>query len=180
MRVRKRQKLFRFEVDQSVRIEEMNRASFVGLANKEYSFVVKISARTKRQLKEHFRRNGRLKQYAPLVFASLIIKIVNLVSFRVQDVVIDIEYPGYELKIQELLRHFSPEIKVYFASIGKKSPAHYAAYGVFIGKKKEDAAIKTQDVLHILKNGPRTVTHLDITKRFAAHSEPSNNDSTYD
>lgn len=144
------QKLFRFEVDQSIRIEEMNKDSIVALANTEKSFTLKIPRRAKRQAREFFRRQGQPKQFPPSIFAAAIILAVRKSNYQFHDLVIDIEYPGYEKAIITLLNHALPDIKIYFTSIGKKSPAHYAAYGVYIKKRRADMLATADQLLRML------------------------------
>lgn len=144
------QKLHRFEVDQSVRIEETNRDTTVAIANAEKSFAIKLPRRTKRQVFEYFRRIGTPKQFAPRIFAASIIVLLQKSKFHTQDIVIDIEYPGYEKEILFWITKVFPNISVYFTEIGKKSSAHYAAYGVFIKKRKADYVVSARELLHLL------------------------------
>jgi len=44
-----------------------------------------------------------------------------------------------------------PEMEVYFTAIGKKSRAHFVAYGVHIGRKSADHRMNTAKLLEILK-----------------------------
>ncbi|OGY37838.1 MAG: hypothetical protein A3E36_02170 [Candidatus Andersenbacteria bacterium RIFCSPHIGHO2_12_FULL_45_11b] len=147
----RKQKQFRFEVDQSIRIEETNKDSIVALANDEQSFTVKIPRRAKRQIFETFRRKGSPKQFAPSVFAVAIILIINKSKLKPQDLVIDIEYPGYETEIMQCISEAFPKLKIYFTEIGKKSPAHYAAYGVYIKKRKANALCSSEEILRQIK-----------------------------
>ena len=145
------QKLTRFEVDQSIRVEELNRDTFIGLANTESYLILKLTARTKRRLFEHFRRLGQPKKFAPTVFASAIVLSVKASIPSVSDLIIDIEYPGYELLIINLIKKQLPDILVYFSIIGKKSPAHFAAYGAHLNKKTADLTVAAAEILRIIK-----------------------------
>lgn len=145
------QKLYRFEVDQSVRIEELNRPSIVGLANTEDSISIKLNIRTKRQLHEHFRRLGQPKRFAPKVFAGIIVFAIKNYNKDISELLIDIEYPGYEILISQILKKHFPELLVYFGVIGKKSPAHYVAYGVHKGNKEVDLILKNfKEILKLI------------------------------
>ncbi len=150
------------EVDQSVRIEELTKDTIVGIANKEVSFTIIVSKRTKRVLLEMFRVCGKPKKFAPYVFAAAIGLGIKQAPFKSSDLIVDIEYPGYEQEILRIIRQMNPEIEVYFTTIGRKSFAHYAAYGVYTGKRNADMRIDTRKFIKILfkenKNGSRTVT----------------------
>lgn len=163
------QKLFQFEIDQSIRIEELNKDTILGLANKEKFYAVIISAKTKRRLFEIYRLQGRRKQFAPFIFAAAIVLILQKSGYKFYDIIIDIEYPGYELKITDFIKKFFPEINIYFSKIGKNSAAHYAAYGVYIGKIKINNFLNFSDLFKIIKNDSRTVTYPD---------KPENSQST--
>jgi len=144
------QKLFRFEADQSVRVEELTDDTIIAIANYESGRAIVITSRIKRRLLEHYRCLGKPKKFAPHVFAaSLVLMIVNS-EFRVDELVIDIEYPGYETAIIDLLQKYSPKLTVYFSIIGKKSPAHFVAYGVHKGKRKPDQSTKFDEILAII------------------------------
>jgi hypothetical protein len=55
---------------------------------------------------------------------------------------------------------YYPELYIRFNSVGKKSPAHYAAYGVFSGRKKPDFEARVKDLMKII-NDPRAFYHQD-------------------
>lgn len=148
---KKIQKKFRFEVDQSIRIEELTDDSIIAIANKENCFSVKLSTKSKQQLYRYYKNLGKSKKFGPDVFSAATVAAIRLSGFRVPELVIDIEYPGYELGIRKILvRHFS-KMLVYFGVIGKKSPAHFVAYGVHVKKRKHDAVVTDKDVLKIIK-----------------------------
>lgn len=146
-----RQKLFRFEVDQSIRIEEMNRDSYVALANSEFSFTLKIPRRVKRRVREVFRRQGKPKMFAPYTFAVVIILAINKSGYKFQELVIDIEYPGYEKEIIKIITILFPDIEIYFTEIGKKSLAHFAAYGAYLEKRSVNSVVTAEELLSIIQ-----------------------------
>ncbi|MBU3901415.1 hypothetical protein KKF25_02115, partial [Patescibacteria group bacterium] len=168
------QKLLRFEIDQSVRIEELAKDTIIGIANKEISFALRISRHLKRQLKEMFRQAGQPKYFAPKVFAATIVaglmKMKNS-GLRFDDIYIDFEYPAYEKNISDFIALFFPNLNIYFGSIGRKSPAHFAAYGVYINKKTADGAVGLPEILGLLKNDPRTVTPPDKSRTIRSPQE---------
>jgi hypothetical protein len=141
----------KLEIDQSVRIEELNKDTILGIANKEARFTVIVPKKAKRALYEKFRCQGKPKKFAPYVFAISISEALRKAPFKSSDIVIDIEYPGYEQEIIKIIKQQYPEIEVYFTTIGKKSPAHFVAYGVNIKKIKADYRINSTRLLSILK-----------------------------
>ncbi len=125
-----------YQIDQSVRIEETNKDTIIGLADEKSLFTVCISAKIKRSIQEKFRRNGQPKQFMICVFTAGILIAIKKSNLSIHHILIDIEYPGYESKIQLYIEKILPNISVHFSAIGKKSPAHFAAYGVHIKKRK--------------------------------------------
>src|SRR3989338_2411859 len=173
-----RQKLYRFEVDQSNRIEEFTRDTIIGIANAENEFTAVISKALKRRLYELARRDkpGKPKFFAPRLFARAIVAAIAEAPFEVRELIVDIEYPGYERVIVSTIERLAPGVVVYFKPIGKKSPAHFAAHGVHIGKKKAAWQI-TEAVVEALKtrDGQRTVTHLDESQTIRSPRRPLGN-----
>jgi len=126
------------EIDQSGRIEETNRDTIIAFSN-EKQFSVQIPAKVKRQLLEAFRRWGKPKTFKYRTFAlgvSILLQ-KSGISAKNLSLIIDNEYPGHENSIKDIIRSkFDPKIEIDFESIGKKSKAHYAAYGAFMGRQE--------------------------------------------
>ncbi len=144
------QKLFRFEADQSIRVEELTGDTIVAVANEENRRTIVVTSRIKRRLLEHYRKLGKPKQFAPHIFTAGLVSLIVNSKFRVDEIVIDIEYPGYETSIISLLQRHSPKLTVYFSLIGKKSPAHFVAYGVHKGRLKPDRSAGFGEILAII------------------------------
>lgn len=144
------QKLFRFEADQSIRIEKLTDDTVIAIANGENRHAIVITSRVKRRLLEYYRKLGKPKKFAPHVFAAGLALMVNDSKFRVDELIIDIEYPGHELSIINLLQKHAPRMEVYFSVIGKKSPAHFAAYGVHRKKIEPDKQTGFAEILAII------------------------------
>lgn len=155
------QKLYRFDVDQSIRIEELAKDSIIGIANKENFFTLVVPSRVKRRLREEFRKQGKPKQFGPQFFASAIVIAMQQSGLRFQELIVDTEYPGYEREMSQIIASHFRDIIIHFSPIGRKSPAHYAAYGVHIKKKSGSHKAGTAEILQTLKYGLRTVTPLD-------------------
>ncbi|MEK7170648.1 MAG: hypothetical protein AAB767_05155, partial [Patescibacteria group bacterium] len=162
VRQKTQQTLFRFEVDQSGRIEELRHDTVIGIANAEQSFTIIISAKLKRRLNEIERRTkGEMKFFAPRLFADMISEALARAPFEARELVIDIEYTGYERVITRMITERSPNTEIFFKLIGKKSPAHFAAYGVFKGEKNASMRRTETAVLANTQDDRRTVTPLD-------------------
>lgn len=117
-----------FEVDQSNRIEELNKNSYVAVVRNEIKFCIIIPKQVKRKVYKIYLSDGRKKLFAPALFAKAIVTLLmkkNTIPARVE---IDTEYPGYEDLITRIIRTHSHHIEVHFKEIGKKSSAHLLAY----------------------------------------------------
>lgn len=148
---KKTQKKFRFEVDQSIRIEELTDDSIIAIANKENSFSIRLPAKSKQRLYRYYKNFGKPKKFGPDVFSAAMVVAIEQSGFRVSELVIDIEYPGYELSMRKILTEHFPKMLIYFGVIGKKSPAHLVAYGVHAKKRKHNAVVIDKDMLKIIK-----------------------------
>jgi len=137
-----------YEVDQSGRVEETNRATIIAIANKVNSFTVKISASEKRLVFSKI-KSKETKVTKARIFALLLHVAIIKSRLNITRLIIDIEYPGYEDLIQNLAcqRLDNNELVLEFKKIGKSSEAHFKAYGVFIGKRKPDLLLRGTDLL---------------------------------
>lgn len=145
-----KQKLFYFEVDQSIRIENISDDSFVAIANEEIFYTLKIDKKVKRSIFEYYRCKGNLKFFAPQLFAAVIILGMRKSCLRFIDLGLDMEYPGYERTIIKLIKQNFLDVHIEFKKIGKKSMAHFAAYGAFKGKRKINIQSDINELLTIL------------------------------
>lgn len=147
-----------YHLDQSIRIEQTNKDTIIGLANmaNEKSYTLIISARIKRQIQEHYRRHGLPKRYMVDLFIAAVILTIKRSHFSISELAIDQEYPGYENLIITIIEKYSKgNIKVHVATIGKHSPAHLAAYGVYIHKRKANGQATFQSLMKILNKKDR-------------------------
>jgi len=127
-------------VDQSGKIENTSKPTVLAFTNKE-SFTLKVSPRVKRQLQEVFRRKGLARLFVYRIFASLVFLLIRGHLKRIDQVIIDTEYPGKEILIRDIIleqvrKLGSREPTIDFKRIGNKPKVHYAAYNVFIRKRK--------------------------------------------
>lgn len=136
----------KIEIDQSGRIEETNRDTILAYSNSK-SVSVRITAKTKRRMQELFRRIGEPRTFIINIFTSAIYLLIEKEIRRISEIVIDLEYPGYEKVITKLLLKMFKEKKIknppeiYFALIGKNSKSHKIALKTFRKKIKANQII---------------------------------------
>lgn len=145
----------RVEVDQSGKIESTNKPTIVCFSDSESKSIL-IKAKDKRQLQQIFRKAGKPKMFVVQTFSCLIYWLLKDFLSKVDQVIIDREYPGYENLIKsylvQLAKHDSKDFssdKIYFAEIGRKSPAHLKAYQDY-RRKKADIKIEAEDILGLV------------------------------
>ncbi|KKQ51023.1 hypothetical protein A2865_01595 [Candidatus Woesebacteria bacterium RIFCSPHIGHO2_01_FULL_39_17] len=76
-------------------------------------------------------------------------------AFKPDIIIIDIEYPGHEPAIKNILltklrRDKEREPGIYFSKIGKKDPAHLAAIQTFRGKEKSNETVSWKEMLKLI------------------------------
>ena len=147
-----------YQIDQSIRIEETNRDTVIGLADTKTknSFALVIPAKTKRRIQEYYRRQNLPKIFMIDLFTAGIILVLKKLHFKMNNLVIDIEYPGHEIRIIRQVQSVYPHISsVSFSIIGKHSPAHYAAYGVHIHKRKPEYRANYRELISLVNKKDR-------------------------
>jgi len=144
------------DIDMSGRIEETNKPTVLALAN-GLSFSILISARDKRTVidtlrthKPHWER----KLIHIFVFGTLVFMLLKDYLEKLDYVVIDPEYPGYERDIKDrillLCRKHRVQVnkeQITFEYVGKKSPAHAVAIAVFRGERIPDRQVTADAIL---------------------------------
>jgi nucleoside-triphosphatase THEP1 len=116
-----------------------------------------ISAKDKREIQKIFRRIGKPRIFVYRLFSILIFLLVKNHLKKIDQIIIDEEYPGKMSLIKNFLlqeiRKINREFQknnIVFKTLGKKSRAHFLAYGVAIGKKKADMEVTAKDILKIM------------------------------
>lgn len=141
------------EIDQSGKIEKTNKHTFLAYSNGHH-FVLKISSVEKQKIQRYFRGENKPNLFVYFTFASLIVLLLeNLKEENVQ-IVIDIEYPGRGVLIKNLIKNLVPTFPVddiSFHLIGKKSRAHFLAYGTAIKKMNPDMIVNADQVIDLIK-----------------------------
>lgn len=139
-------------IDQSGKIEDTKKLTIIAYANGKTK-ALKISAVEKRRLIKIMRiLDSPKKAFVLKVFAGLIFLLLK--DEKVDEIIIDKEYPRHEATIKVILLQLfvktklkKPEIN--FDLIGKKSPVHKLAIETFRGKMKPDLIVKATEILKL-------------------------------
>lgn len=143
----------KFEIDQSGRIEETNRPTIISVANKEYSYTVKIDSKIKRLIQKKFQIIGKPKMFGVYGFASGVIILVKSSKIKNSVIVIDIEYDGYNKILKEIFtKYLDKSLEYRFLNIGKSSPAHKSAYSTFKKNTKANYIVKLEELEKLMLN----------------------------
>ncbi len=129
------------QIDQSGKIENTSKNTVLAFANSK-SFSVLITAKCKRQLQDIFRRRGQSRIFIYWTFAAGIALLLQDCVKEITEVIIDEEYTDKDRLIREILIDTLQKLdvnkipEIFFDRIGKKSKAHYIAYGVNLKRIK--------------------------------------------
>jgi hypothetical protein len=146
------------EIDQSGKVEDTSRPTVLAFAN-HIRVAVVIPAAVKKECLAVLRRRSDFPQvYILQIFTAGLVCLLRDYLFQIETITIDLEYPGHEADIKGILlnairrvrRDFSKQ-QISFRSVGKKSGAHYKAYGVFTGKEKPERILTTEDIVKVLR-----------------------------
>ncbi len=136
-----------YQIDQSNKIEETARTTYVSLTNGK-TLVCSISSVEKKILKQYFRSLGKPLIFKLFTFSVLCARLVQ--EAQITDVVIDREYVGHERQIKSFILQIfridgiiEPEVN--FDEIGKKSKAHIVVYDA-MKKKQKSIAVNARQV----------------------------------
>ncbi|MBI2597072.1 VCBS repeat-containing protein [Candidatus Daviesbacteria bacterium] len=140
-----------FEVDQSNRIEDLSKDSFIAIANKQHSFVAMISKKEKKRIHKFYQKTPKL--FGPVLWARIIAYLVRENNIKEAKLILDQEYPTYEKAINQIIGKNTEDIIIEYKSIGHKSKAHFAAYNTaYLANKKATGALVVnqvaEDLLH--------------------------------
>ena len=146
------------EIDQSGKVENTSKDTVIALSsNKGLKRSIKISAREKRKLQKFFRQLGKPRFYTHKVFSILIFLLIRRYASKLDRIVIDPEYPGYESLLRNLLsellvnssKEFEPS-RIVFKRLGKRAQAHKVANTVFRKEAKPSMTVSSKDILKII------------------------------
>jgi len=142
------------EVDQSGKIGDTKVATVLAFFNGK-QFAILIPATVKRDCIQKLRGKGKLETRIYIqLFAVGLFLLLRRNTHALEQVIIDIEYPGHEAKIKEhlinLLQRAGIKLhraKVQFGYVGKKSGAHQLAIGIFKNNSKPNQVIQLEQIL---------------------------------
>jgi hypothetical protein len=143
----------RIEIDQSGKIENTSRHTFLACSNSIHS-ILKISAAEKRKLQKYFRKIGKPRLFVYMTFALLVILLLKNRKIKSIPIVVDIEYTGKTGLIKNFIKQFNsnfPVDNLSFRFVGKKSNAHDLAYGAAIGKVKPNLELTSAQIIELIK-----------------------------
>lgn len=143
----------RIEIDQSGKIENTSKHTYLAFSNTQHS-VLKISSIEKRKLQKYFRNKGKSKIFIYITFATLVILLLKNIKIKNIQIIIDIEYTGRGRLIKNFIKVLDPTFPtddISFHQVGKKSPAHFLAYGTAIKKLNPDLVVNAKQVLNVIK-----------------------------
>jgi len=146
----------RVEVDQSGKIGDTKLDTALAFSN-DQQYSIFIPATVKRACIQSLRGSEKkrleTRYYIQLFSICLFLLLKNKIS-KLDQVVIDQEYPGHEAKIKEHLLNllhrsgiYVDPTKIHFASVGKKSRAHRVALQTFKKMVPPDKIIYENDIL---------------------------------
>lgn len=136
-----------YQIDQSGKVEQTNKATVVALAN-GHKKTVKISGSEKQKLIKIMGDLGRPhKTYIYRIFSALVY--MALIGEPVKKFLVDTEYVGHNAEIKEalvqLFEKFGQELpEINFGFVGKKSPAHKAGINVFRKLAQPDIVVTAE------------------------------------
>lgn len=145
----------KIEIDQSGRIEYTRKPTVLAFSNSKYHSII-IMAADKQYLQRIFRKAGKSKILMLKTFSALVFLLIKDHLKSIDEVIIDVEYTGYNKMIKEFLLEFcnnqnvkTGKTNINFGNIGKKSPAHCIAINAY-RKKKANNKITSSDILKLV------------------------------
>ncbi|MBU2545254.1 hypothetical protein KKC65_02280 [Patescibacteria group bacterium] len=144
------------EIDQSGKIENTNRNTIIAFSN-SISKSIFIAGKDKREIQDIFREAEKPKVFVYRLFAILIFILIKKYIKQIDQIIIDLEYPGkssliknyLSQEIRKIRPNFSSE-DIIFRRIGKKSEAHNIAYLTFKKRIKPNIVAGKGDILNFV------------------------------
>jgi hypothetical protein len=145
----------RIEVDQSGKIEQLNKDTYIAFSNDE-QYCIKLPKKTKQEISFTYR--SKIKQLIQKIFAICVYHCLIDYLHNKRLIVIDQEYEGWEPFIKrELINHithiypyFDRNIIV-FNKITKESRAHKLALRSYREEERPNKILSKEEILRWLK-----------------------------
>lgn len=146
----------KIEIDQSGKVENTSKNTIIAFSNSKFKSIF-IRAKDKREIQKFFRKIGKPRIFVYRVFAILIFLLIKNDLQEIKEIIIDEEYTGQFSLIKNFLFQEIKKVNPSFYKdnivsqrIGKKSKAHFLAYGVAIGKRKADIEVGAKEILRMI------------------------------
>jgi hypothetical protein len=145
------------EVDQSWRFERTNKPTVLGFSN-EKQWAIVIPAQVKKAVFAYLEAKSRRQTMNVIrLFAASLVLLLQSGKVRNEHLLIDVEYPGYDQAIKDLVHEFAQKAgiaidpdRLQFGRIGKRSPAHWLVYDVFTQKRKANKVVREEELFALL------------------------------
>ena len=146
----------KIEIDQSGKIENTNEDTVIAFTD-EIRKSLLIRAKDKQVIQKIFRQIEKPRMFVYHTFTTLIYLLIKDDLNKIQEIIIDKEYPGKEALIKNLLlqkiRKVKPDFlaeSISFQRVGKSSKVHLLAYAVSKNKVKPDLEGRYKEILKFI------------------------------
>ena len=145
------------EIDQSGKVEATRVATALAFSNHE-SYVVYMSAKTKRECLEYVRALHKKPEYQyTRIFCACLFLLIENHAERLDSILIDTESPGKNGLIKSMLIGYlskfgieHSKMRIHFGFVGKRAKVHEVAIETYRGKRKPDQVITLEDIMRVL------------------------------
>lgn len=142
------------EIDQSGRVEVTSHNTVIAFSNGKRKGIL-LKSKDKREIQELFRKIGKGRLFVIRVFSALIFLLLR--KEKIGEILIDLEYPGWETEIKsDILQYFrkvkinfNPD-KIRFVKIRRESEAHWHSNKIFNKKRKPEMTVSAKEVLRVI------------------------------
>lgn len=140
------------EIDQSGKVEQTEKDTYLVLVGKRDWDAVRISAKVKRKIQRIFRSNDQPRNYVIFTFCAGLSFILKRNS-QFSSVVVDREYSGKEATINEILEQMLGKNMPIVAhkSVGKLSQAHLIGLEITRGILKAKLNLSLEQLMKQIK-----------------------------
>ena len=130
-----------FEVDQSIKVEDLGKATIVGFALGKLAFAVKLRQQDKKLIRSGFQKAGKEDLFAPLTFANVVVNLFRAAQIYPARIALDEEYTGFFGEIKDIIKKSFPDAEVFETNLKDSSAAHQRVWAVNKGRAKEDVLL---------------------------------------
>lgn len=146
------------EVDQSGKIGDTKVPTVLAFSN-DKDYAILIPATVKRKCVLALRERGKeTESFYIQLFSVCLYLLLKDHAKRLTQVVVDFEYPGHDLQINQQVLHLMrrtkiarPRFSIDFDRVGKKSRAHTKAWSVYNRIERPDKVIGFREIIREFK-----------------------------